>query len=181
MSIGEDFRDWQYTDGGNKLIPGIAHASSHVSGCFESQPPLNFRSEDDNAKRQAQIMAIYDWCWGDDVQWLVSQSEEHRYYSHDHGFYFPPGGQHWGVAELTTSVDVPHELTDTHAGFKREHLDDIANRLDNLTRADLVEAVAAIPTSWPATDDELESLGYFLERRASQVAARVRVYTGERP
>jgi len=176
ITIGDDHVGWQYTEGGLKLERGIAHASTAIEGCFELRPPLQYRSDDDNARRHAQIYALYDWCWGADTQWLVAELEERRYYSHDHGFYFPPEGVNWSIADLQSNVGVAREFSESYAGLRRQHVEEVAQALEGVTRAALADALAAIPTSWPASDEELECIGYFLEHRALDSAARMRTH-----
>lgn len=183
MEITEDHRGWQYTDGAAPLFlePGTAHASLAVPSCFEQRPPLQYRAEDDNARRHAQIYAIYDWCWGGDSQWLVSQVDEHRYFSHDHGWYLPPEGPNWTIVELTSNADRPREYAESSTGFRREDLDEIAEKLNAVTREQLIAILSDVPLSWPATDEELECVGYFLERRAPAVAVRIASRLGVQP
>jgi hypothetical protein len=69
---------------------------------------LDHRQEDDNRRRHVGVFASYDWCWGEDDQWLYSDTEEQKLYSHDHGWYFPEDGPDWSEATLTSRVDDAH-------------------------------------------------------------------------
>jgi hypothetical protein len=51
----------------------------------------------------------------------------------------------------------------------------VANALEHVERESLVQVLRSIPASWPVSDEDLEALGWFLERRAPAVASRVRV------
>jgi hypothetical protein len=65
-------------------------------------------------------MALFDWCWGGDLQGLVALSDESRYFSHDHGWYLPPNGPTWDEASLETNVDTAHDtLRPTTASRQR--------------------------------------------------------------
>ncbi len=178
MTIGEDHVGWQYTEGGLKLEAGIAHASAAVEGCFEVRAPLQYRSDDNNAARHAGIFALFDWCWGGDQQWLVSQPNDRQYYSHDHGYYFPPEGQNWSIQDLETNVAAPREYPESFSGLRRSDVEAVADALDAVTRDALMNILSTIPKSWPVTDDELQCIGFFLERRASDTAARLRSHLG---
>jgi hypothetical protein len=132
-----------------------------------------FTGEDDNPRRHAGVYAIWDWCWGGDDQWLYSAPEENRLYSHDHGHYLPDGPS-WTEQSLVNKVDEPWVSPRPTAGINASFLHEFADRLDAVTRLQLAEVLRAIPTDWDVTQPELEALGFFLERRAPAVAARLR-------
>ena len=163
---------------------GLAHGSMDVAdtvnGLF-----LDYRSDDDNPRRHAGLFALHDWCWGRDSQWLFAMSDERKTYSHDHGNFFP-GGPDWPTRteSLVASVDEPHRLQDEVArsdpgGLDRAAVREVADALDAVTADDLVRVLSGIPPEWPVRDSELELLGFFLERRAPQVAERMRAMIGE--
>lgn len=172
ISISDDFAGLPFRPG-LSLEPGIAHGSLNVSGAVECRMPLGFRRDDDNRLRHCFILALYDWCWGDDPQWLRVPGDRQRYYSHDHGHYFPPRGAGWTASALKRDVDVPREFPDGDRDFDLLTGPTVAERLRNVRREDLVALLAAIPASWPVSDSELESVGFFLERRAAAAAARL--------
>jgi hypothetical protein len=134
---------------------------------------LERRAEDDNGQRQAYIIAIHDWCWGGDGQWLVAVSEENAYYSHDHGWYLPPEGPTWDIASLVAAVDQPHELPGVTDGITPDHARQVGAALQRVTRDSILGALAAIPAAWPVSDGELECVGFFFERRAPAAADRL--------
>jgi len=71
-------------------------------------------------------------------------------------------------------VDAPHPLGYPTNDLDPHAMEEFAARLEDIDRQDLVEILNSVPSSWPVTDEELEALGYFLERRAPAVADRVR-------
>ncbi len=176
VAIPPELAGWRFRTTGD-LRAGIAHGSLHVEDCVELHT-LEYRSQDDNQLRHCFILALYDWCWGGDPQWLRVELDDQRYYSHDHGWYLPPEGQSWDAAELECLVDEPRPLPDSDAGFGLLAPADVATRLETVAHDDLVAALCSIPVSWPVADEELESVGFFLERRAPQVASRLRQRLG---
>jgi hypothetical protein len=159
--------------GDHQLEEGIAHASLAVNSAVEINVLAN-RDKDDNERHHAEFVALFDWCWGGDAQqWLVGQAAEERCFSHDHGHYFP-GGPGWTAAGLEANVDTPNVYSYGGTAFSQEVLNSVAGLLEAVSRKDLISVLAAIPTSWPVTNAELETVGYFLERRAPDVAARLR-------
>ncbi len=155
-----------------KLEAGLAHASLAVDDALEVRQ-LEYRDRDDNRRRHAGVVALYDWCWGQDDQWLHCESDDRRLYSHDHGMYLP-NGPAWSAASLIANVAEPHLPGYPTSGLDGAALTDYAKRLEEITRDDIVALLSAVPASWPVSDQDLEALGYFLERRAPTVAARLR-------
>jgi hypothetical protein len=83
IEIANDFAGWEFRTG-RRLEPGIAHGSRHIHDAADVAG-LDRRHEDDNGRRHAYMIALFDWCWGEDVQGLVVLSDQSRFYSHDHG------------------------------------------------------------------------------------------------
>jgi len=179
IDISSDFKGWEFRPG-FALEAGVAHASKHVDGVVETRQ-LSNRHDDDNAARHTAIFALYDWCWGNDPQWLQQLTSENRFFSHDHGWYLPPLGPGWGIDTLTSSVDLAHELLGDRKGISLLHADPVARQLEKVSRDQIAEILLKIPTSWRVTDEELETLGFFLERRAPAAASRLRHKVGGAP
>jgi hypothetical protein len=171
IEIPSEFVGWEFRSG-RKLEAGIAHGSKHIDQVADVGG-MDRRNNDDNARRHARMMALFDWCWGGDQQGLVALADESRYYSHDHGWYLPPEGPTWDVASLEATVDAPHEYSAPKDGITSAIVDEILEKLLAVQRSQLCDALACIPATWPVTDAELECAGFFLERRAAAVAARI--------
>ena len=169
-----DVLDGDELDNGTVMLAGIAHASLDIANCtFDKYSEPQYRLRDDNRKRHAGYYALYDWCWGEDMQWLYDVTADWQTYSHDHG-HFLPGGPDWTVANLEENVDIAREIDPEAANLDDNELVRIADRLDSIGRSELVQVLAGIPKEWPVEDTELETVGWFLEKRCSQVADRLR-------
>jgi len=175
MRIRSSFVGWEFRPG-HGLQEGIAHACAEVSGAIESRV-LDRREKDDNTQHHAEVTALYDWFFGNDSQWLFNANEQERCYSHDHGHYFP-GGPAWSAANLEAQVDVEQALPYAGGPFPKDVVAIIADRIEAVTRDDIIAALAMIPAPWPVTDAELETVGFFVERRADAVASRLRAKWG---
>jgi hypothetical protein len=161
---------------GQRLTAGLAHASKALEHADEAgRPALSFRSQDDNQRRHVGLYALYDWCFGYDAQWLYDLDDDRRIYSHDHGLYLPPvGSGSVEQAALIAAVDVPNELPDARDGLLPAAVDEIAEELESVDRVMIADVLNSVPSSWPVSDDVLEVVGWFLERRAPAVAERLR-------
>jgi hypothetical protein len=167
---------WEFRPG-QRLVEGFAHASRDVPDVIQ-EGTLLFRADDDNARRHVGIYALYDWCWGGDNQWLYCTTDENRIHSHDHGWYLPDVGNDWTEASLTAQQGTTHELGEDHTGVDVGAVTDAIAALRTVTREDLAAILRDVPSSWPATDDELEAVGAFLEDRANDVADRLQARMG---
>lgn len=173
INIPAEF-DGETLDNGTILASGIAHASRDVAVCsFEKWYEPHFRSQDDNRRRHAGYFALYDWCWGDDMQWLYDLQDDRKTYSHDHG-HFLPGAPDWTIGTLANSADLPHELDADSVGLDDHELLRIADRLESLTQRELSNVFVRIPLQWSVTDRELAAAGAFFDYRREHVACRLR-------
>jgi hypothetical protein len=173
VEITADFAGWEYARG-SVLSPGLGHGTEEVQAAIEERPNLRHRNEDDNRSRHARIFALYDWCWGSDQQWLHSTTNENATYSHDHGMFLPPAGWTWTAEALRAHVDDPRQLMQPTDGLRREDLWAAADDLDKIDKATLLAVLRQVPREWPVSDAALETLGWFLERRATAVSMRMR-------
>ncbi len=156
---------------GSTLVPGLAHACRNVDDANEVKKLLH-REDDDNRRRHAGVFALYDWCWGSDGQWLYSATADNELFSHDHGHYFP-GEINWTKESLEQNVDEPHHLPGSTDGIDDHEVARLAGQLRKVTVSDLVEVLSQIPASWPVSDEELETVGWFLQYRSGPVADRL--------
>jgi len=159
---------------GYVLVECIAHGSLAVDGAIEQMPQLGHRADDENAVRHAGFLALYDWLWGGDDQWLRATSDSNRYYSHDHGHYFP-NGPTWTSEGLAANQDVPHPSGQSTDSLDRGELTRIADCLCALTREEIAATLENIPADWPVDATARAAVVDFAVHRAPHVASRLRV------
>jgi hypothetical protein len=159
---------------GRQLTHGIAHGSADLAtATFASGNAPAHRERNNNSTRHAYIFALHDWCWGADSQWLHDTIADMMVFSHDHG-HFLPGGPGWTGQIVRAEVENDHSLGAPPDGLNPTALKGAADAIEQVSRADLVGVLSTIPLSWPVTDADLETVGFFLERRRKPVAARLR-------
>ncbi len=175
IRISGELAGWEARPG-TKIAAGLAHASRALNRADErGRPNLYARNRDDNSLRHVGVYALFDWCIGCDQQWLYDLDADQTIYSHDHGLYLPPIGHGFFTVEaLKAEVLSPSILPDSPAGLNGAAIEQVAQALENISRDDLIAILNRVPASWPATNEELEVLGWFLECRAPHVAARLR-------
>jgi len=173
IEIPEVF-DGDVLGNGTVLHAGIAHASRSVeNSIFDKWHTPRHRNQDDNRKRHAGYFALYDWCWGNDMQWLYDLKDDRKTYSHDHG-HFLPGGPTWTAESLKENVDSPREIDPLTTGLDDKELIRIADKLDQTGQAELLPILQKIPAAWTVPPTDLAAVGWFLEKRSSGVAMRLR-------
>lgn len=160
VKIPEDLAGWEFRPGA-KLRAGYVHGSLAVDNIIEGRG-IEHLADDDNHRRLTTLRALAEWCCGSDPQWLRATTEENRYYSHDHGHYFPSGPS-WTIASLRAGAS-------QGAGFPALSLDskcaeELGAKLRALTIADIAQVLSALPAGWPVTDDELTEMAQYLDVR----------------
>lgn len=175
--IPKDLEGWEFRKG-RRLQPGCAHGSLALANCVERKGQLPDREKDENARRHAGYFALYDWCWGGDVQALLDLTDDRALHSHDHGWFLPPIGAQWDIMCLQSEVSTPHELKQDGAGIDMIEVQRLATRLEQITQEEVLGVVTSIPRAWPVTDAELGAVAQFLHERAPEVAARMRARFG---
>ncbi|MEU8232800.1 HipA family kinase [Actinoplanes sp. NPDC048967] len=173
VEIPDVFTGWEFARG-KTLKAGFGHGTVEVEAAIEERPNLKYRNDDDNRVRHAGIFALHDLCWGSDQQWLHSTTNQNSIYSHDHGFFLPPSGWGWDVDALRAYVDRPRPLMQSAEGLAQSDLWSVADEIDKVDKAALLGILRRVPQAWPVSDSQLETLGWFLERRAGAVASRLR-------
>lgn len=151
----------------------VAHASLHVAGAVDDDA-LAYTRRDDNARRQASLLALWDWCLGDDEQWLYDASNSSSIWSYDHGLWFTTGEGDWTPAVLERMVDLDGTFQAAPPGLDRVRMLEVAQLLEAITPDDLLTVMSAVPVDWSASDSDLEAMAWFLYRRAPGVAERTR-------
>jgi hypothetical protein len=164
---------------GVKAEKGFAHGSRAADDVDDARA-LMYRDRDDNARRHVGVLALYDLCWGSDEQWLNAVNDEWRVYSHDHGWYFPPGRPpYWTESDLLNAIDDDHTFEPQAKDLAVDEIGRICERLRSISRDEIKDALMLIPKSWPVTDEELAVVGYFVERRMPDVADRLEKLKGD--
>lgn len=169
VRIPDELAGWEFRPG-MRLEPGYASGSFEQSNVVEVRS-LNNSARDSNAFRYVGVEALWDWCWGQDQQWLESVTEDTMVFDHDHGHYFPDG-PNWTIPSLDANEATPHAVS--LAGGSAVEAGRIAAAFDAVSPDDIGRILAGVPHEWPVTDDELAHLGAFLIRRAPDAAARLR-------
>ncbi|MGX5772672.1 hypothetical protein ACWKWN_18165 [Microbacterium trichothecenolyticum] len=150
-----------------------AHGSHHVPGAVDDDE-LRYTKRDDNARRQAAIVGLWDLCLGEDPQWLYETGAAYSMWSYDHGLWFTSGEGDWDEAVLERLVATDGSLPKLPAGVNRERMREVADAIENLTPELLLSVVSEVPVEWGTDDRDLEAMAWFLFARRSPVAKRLR-------
>lgn len=153
--------------------PLLAHGSVHVPGAVDDDD-LRYTKRDDNARRQAAMIGLWDLCVGEDPQWLYETTAAYSMWSYDHGLWFTTGEGDWDEAVLMRLMDVDGSFPRPPRGLDTSALHSVANEIASLTPEVLLTVMSAVPVEWGTDDRDLEAMAWFLFRRRGSVADRLR-------
>lgn len=176
VEIPDELAGWRYGEV-HRLSPGIAHGSLLLERA-EVIDELAYRTADDNARRQVLLLALWDWCMGEDQQWLFDTASDLSVWSFDHGFWIGGGEGDWTVDSLERTVDFNWQWQESPFGLDATVFHEAANALEALVPDALLRVVGGVPPEWGVSDPELETVAWFLWRRRTAVADRLRVMAG---
>ncbi|MBB6567004.1 hypothetical protein HPO96_31200 [Kribbella sandramycini] len=171
IEIPEELSGWKYGEV-HRLSAGIAHGSLNLEFA-DVIDELLYTSDDDNARRQPALAALWDWCLGEDEQWLYDLRDDHSIWTFDHGLWLG-GGFGWSGDQLAHDVAANWWWTEPVTGMDKAAFGDVADRIEAVTAEQLIEVVAGVPVAWDVPPFELETVAWFLYRRRTPVANRLR-------
>lgn len=175
ISVSPSFAGWSMADGW-PLGAGIAHGSLRLANTVEDDELRHVRM-DDNARRHAQIVALWDLCMGDDPQWLFDLDAERSTWSFDHGFWF--GGElGWTIDQLDRDADRGWAWPGSVRGIDSSELVRMADAIAGLSPELVMDAISGVPVEWGVIDEDLEAIGWFVHHRRVQVSERLRHLAG---
>jgi hypothetical protein len=163
--------DFAYT-AQHKLRSGVGHGSLDVESAVQDDAWDSYSSRDDNRRRQARLLALWDLCMGGDAQWLYSALDDFSIWSFDHGFWLGGEGE-WTIESLNRSHGVSWAV-DLDAGIASSSaLRQVAAVVASLEPTPLLEVVARVPVEWGASEEELHVVVDALLARADAVSRRL--------
>ena len=172
IQISEDWNSVP-TGSGLTLKSCIAHGSLELDSTEESREQIYMRF-DDNSRRWPRWAALWDLCIGSDEQWLYAHETAKSMWSFDHNLWIHDT-QEWDAESCQSGHDLVWTWTGAWDHFDATELVSTADRLDSITREELVDVCYAIPAQWDVPKHDLDALVDMLHYRRTTVAARLRV------
>ena len=161
-----------YADG-RPMSAGIGHGSLNVPDVIESDDWGTYSQRDDNRRRQAFILAMWDFCMGVDPQWLHQTTEDYSIWSFDHGLWLA-GETDWdlsGLRRIGTGA-WPHDIDAAVASSQA--LNDAATQVAHLGLETIQAITGQVPLDWNTTPAELREVASLLYARVPGVTDRLR-------
>lgn len=165
-SLRWDYAPAQYLHG------GVGHGSEHVEDVIVADDWGVYSHRDDNRRRQAFIIALWDLCMGVDPQWLHQTTEDYSIWTFDHGFWLA-GEADWSIDSLRTIGTSPWQYDLDPGVASASALREAADRIDHLSLGTIQGVTGAVPLEWGTTAQELSELASILFLRAERVAERL--------
>lgn len=164
--------NWEYADG-FRLRGGIGHGSLNVEDVVVAEEWGTYSRLDDNRRRQAYILALWDLCMGVDPQWLHQTTDDYSIWSFDHGFWLA-GESDWTIDSLKKIATTPWQFDLDPGVASASGLREAADRIDSLSLATIQAVASSVPLEWETTSQELSELASILFLRTEGVAERLR-------
>lgn len=171
IKIGADWAGYEVAPG-LRLTQCVAHGSLELQSSVESQEQQHMRA-DDNARRWARWVALWDWCMGEDEQWLYDHSADKSMWSFDHNMWINATAD-WGADTCNSETAVPWSWRGDWSHIDAGELWRVADCLETVSREDLTGACYAVPVEWAVSLADLDSLVDMLYVRKLHVARRIR-------
>jgi hypothetical protein len=164
--------DWVYAEA-RHLHGGTAHGSKNIADVIESDDWGTYSSRDDNRRRQALILALWDLCLGVDPQWLHKVTDDYSIWSFDHGFWLA-GEVDWTLTSLRQIGMSPWQLDLETDVASATRLHEAATRIEALSLGAIQSITRSVPLEWETTSEEMSELASILFLRVEGVAERLR-------
>lgn len=164
---------WTFQAGGRPQA-GLAHGSLVVGREAVELAELTHHRSDGNPRRAAFYIALWEWCIGDDEQFIYDAAGAMSMWSIDHGMWIGGGGQ-WDASLFARPLEFNPHWTGPIDALSQSAFIEAAGRLDCLT-LDVARGLArGVPLEWGFTTAELDAVADWLVARASYVADRLRI------
>lgn len=166
---------WGFQSGA-RAQPGPAHGSLVVGSRPVELAELTHHGKDGNATRGAIYVALWEWCIGEDAQFLYDTAASMSMWSIDHGLWIGGGGE-WDTSVFDNPCAYQPRWTGPVSAMSRSAFLGAADRLDSFTLDDARAVSQGVPLEWGFTQNELEAAAGWLYARAARVAARMRLHS----
>ncbi|PPI53163.1 hypothetical protein C5D35_09520 [Rathayibacter toxicus] len=163
---------WDYASG-EYLNGGVGHGSEHIEDVVVADDWGVYSQRDDNRRRQAFILTLWDLCMGVDPQWLHQVTADYSIWTFDHGFWLA-GEVDWSIDSLRKIGTSPWQYDLDPSVASASALREAADRICHLSLATIQEVTGSVPLEWGTTSGEMSELASILFLRAEGVAARLR-------
>lgn len=171
IAVPDTLQEWRIAPG-IPLRGCVAHGSEHLAQAEENDS-FEYRGRDDNRSRQAQLIALWDLCMGGDPQWLYDLGNEYSTWSFDHGLWLGGDG-YWTRESLIASRDIEWPWEESVAGLDRTSFSAFAHQVEAITPEQVLTVLARVPVEWGTSNEDLETLGWFIYYRRAAAARRLR-------
>lgn len=158
---------------------GIAHASQLVEHeIIEGDSELEHVNRDGNPRRAPAFIALWEWCFGEDPQWLYALGDDKQMWTFDHGLWLGGGGE-WTPSDLHNSTHIRNRWTGSFKHMDGPTFLDLAERVVQCRPEDTLRMVATTPVDWGFTEEDLITVARWLYDRREFVAADLRRHAGQ--
>lgn len=160
---------------GTRARPGVWFGLEMVDGTEQVSVQGQYRSQD-NRRRIARYLALWDLCLGGDAQFMYEQSRGHRMWSIDHGLWFDGEQGPWKRDQLPL-LRAQRWADPPWAGPRSVDEGELyaaAEAVEEITSSHLGGILGDVPIGWDIPAKDLDALGALIYDRRHLVANRLR-------
>lgn len=173
VTIPETMHGTSYSSNAEFLYAGTAHASRVIKGELHEERELRYVPKDGNRYRAPAFIALWEWCFGDDGQWIYNLEDDFQMWTFDHGTWIGGQGQ-WGIDDLAGSERLSSGWPGSVKGMDAGTFLGLADKIETCSVADVLEFVSTVPIDWGFTDEELIKVAKWLHARRRHVAQNLK-------
>lgn len=159
------------------IEPGLAFGSRVLPtvGVDRMGSTIANVNRDGNINRIPQLIALWHLCNALDIQVVFDSSEDNKIYSVDHGLWFGSHPYPWGLDRRSGFPDID-EVPLLREPIADECWDRAIQGLDSLDDSLIERILAAIPSEWNVSRNQIETLVGFVVSRKSSAILELRRY-----
>ena len=153
--------------------PGLAHGSLAIRTVSHEGRELKFLGRDSNSTRGARFIALWEWCGGEDAQFLYDAQNRSSLYSFDHGMWLGGGGD-WKPADLLQQTAYVPSWSHSLSRLSSSEFLNVADKLETFDEAAARSLADSVPVEWGLEAADVFIVTDWLQSRAPQVARHLR-------
>lgn len=160
---------------GTKARAGVWFGLGMVDGTERVAIQGQYRGQE-NRRRLARYLALWELCLGGDAQFMYEESRGHRMWSIDHGLWFDGEQGPWERKQLPllNAVGWADPPWVGSSKVDQEELLAAADAVEGITSSHLGDILGNVPIGWAIPAEDLDALGELVFDRRLLVADRLR-------
>lgn len=157
---------------GEPLHPGVCFVSREIDHAHQ-EDRLTHLNRDNNHHHGPGYVALWEWCLGEDNQFLYRLEDSHSLTAFDYGLWL--GMESYLDEDFYSHTPGPeYRWSENVRGMSPGAFIERADKLDSLKPLNVLQIVSQVPVAWGFSDTLLIAIARWLYSRRSMVATSLR-------